>query len=252
MQVVFLHFLISNTGRTGLRCLSAEWIFIMWKTILTGDNLTYMFFGALVSLALATGALIMGLFLGIFGAMGRISKNKLARTVSTVYVEAVRGTPMLLQILFLYLGVPNIIKSITGIPFLPDPFVVGLIAMGINSGAYTTELIRSGINAVDKGQLEAGRSLGLSYKQTMRHIILPQAFKNILPPLVSEFIVLIKDSSLVSVIAATELLRRSRVLGARYYNFTIPLIIASVFYIMMSLTISRLSHILETRLKVSD
>lgn len=252
MQVVFLHFLISNTGRAGLCCLSAEWIFIMWKTIVTGDNITYMFLGALVSLALATGALIMGLFLGIVGAMGRISKNKIARTISTIYVESIRGTPMLLQILFLYLGVPNIIKSITGIPFLPDPFVVGLIAMGINSGAYTTELIRSGINAVDKGQFEAGRSLGLTYSQTMRHIILPQAFKNILPPLVSEFIVLIKDSSLVSVIAATELLRRSRVLGARYYNFTIPLIMASVFYIIMSLIISRLSQILETRLKVSD
>lgn len=217
-------------------------------TILNAQNLWFLVIGALLSLLLAIGALIMGIFLGIFGAMGRISKNVIARSMASIYVQIIRGTPMLLQLLFLFLGLPSIYKALTGASFSPDPFVIGLIAMGINSGAYTTELIRSGILAVNKGQFEAGRSLGLSYAQTMRHIILPQAFKNIIPPLVSEFIVLIKDSSLVSVLGAAELLRRSRILGTRYFNYVIPLLAASVLYLTMTMIISRFANKLEKRM----
>jgi len=220
----------------------------MWATILTADNLWFLVIGALVSLALAIGALIIGVILGTFGAIGRISKNPVAKGLSYIYIQIIRGTPMLLQLLFLFLGLPAIYKALTGNSFAPDPFVVGLIAMGINSGAYTTELIRSGIIAVGNDQLEAGRSLGLSYSQTMRFIILPQAFRNIIPPLVSEFIVLIKDSSLVSVLGAAELLRRSRILGTRYFNYVIPLLAASALYLVMTLVISKLAGRLEKRL----
>jgi polar amino acid transport system permease protein len=219
------------------------------EAILNAENLWFLVVGALLSLLLAIGALIMGIILGIFGAMGRISKNVIARSISTVYVQVIRGTPMLLQLLFLFLGLPVIFKSITGNIFSPDPFVIGLVAMGINSGAYTTELIRSGIQSVSKGQLEAGRSLGLSYGQTMRHIILPQAFKNIIPPLVSEFIVLIKDSSLVSVLGAAELLRRARILGTRYFAIVPPLLAASAMYLIMTMIISKFASKLEERLK---
>ena len=107
---------------------------------------------------------------------------------------------MLLQILFLYIAFPLLMRSITGERFIPDPYVCGAIAMSINSGAYSTELIRSGIMGVDKGQWEACEVLGLNYTQTMKLIILPQAFKRIIPPIVSEFITLIKDSSLISVL----------------------------------------------------
>lgn len=224
----------------------------MIEKIVTGDNLGFLLIGALVSLSLATGALLIGLVLGTIGATGRISKRALPRAIASIYVEAVRGTPMLLQILFLFLAVPSLYNLVTGSFLSPNPFVVGLIAMGINSGAYTTELIRSGIEGVNKGQMEAGRSLGLSYRKTMRFVILPQAFKRIVPPLVSEFIVLIKDSSLVSVIGAAELLRRSRVLGARYYNYMVPLLMATVMYLAMTLMISMLARKLERRLKVSD
>jgi polar amino acid transport system permease protein len=220
--------------------------------ILSSANLLLLGRGALLSLGLAAGALVMGVFIGIFGAVGRISTRRLPRLISTVYVELVRGTPMLLQILFLFLALPMIIMVVTGNPFKPNIIVIGLVAMGVNSGAYTTELIRSGIQGVDKGQLEAARSLGLSYFRAMRYVILPQAFKRIVPPLVSEFIVLIKDSSLVSTIGVTELIARSKSIGAQYYNYTVPLIAASLIYLVLTLSISAFAKRLERRLRESD
>ena len=124
--------------------------------------------------------------------------------------------------------------------------------MSINSGAYSAELIRSGIESIDVGQWEAGKSLGLSRFKIMKLIILPQAFKRIIPPMVSEFIVLIKDSSLVSSIGATELLKGSQILGSRYYNYIIPLFMAAIVYLFMTLTISMLAKRLEKRMKVYD
>jgi polar amino acid transport system permease protein len=222
------------------------------NVILSSSNLLLLGRGALLSLGLAMGALMMGVFIGIFGAMGRISIHRLPRLISTAYVELVRGTPMLLQILFLFLALPMIIMVVTGNPFKPNIIVIGLVAMGVNSGAYTTELIRSGIQGVDKGQLEAARSLGLSYFRAMRHVILPQAFKRIVPPLVNEFIVLIKDSSLVSTIGVTELIARSKSIGAQYYNYTVPLIAASLIYLALTLSISAFAKRLERRLRESD
>lgn len=224
----------------------------MIEKILAINNLKFLIIGAGISLSLAIGAMIIGLLLGVLGATAKISKSKFLNTIAFMYVEVIRGTPMLLQILFLYLGFPNLYTYITGGYISPNPFLIGLIAMGINSGAYTTELIRSGIQSIGKGQWEAGRSLGLSYPMTMRYIILPQAFKNILPPLVSEFIILTKDSSLVSVIGATELLRRSRILGSQYFNYLIPLFTASLMYLVMTMTISYFARKLERRLMTND
>ena len=159
---------------------------------------------------------------------------------------------MLLQIMLIFNVVPIIITQITGNVFRMDYFLIGVVAMSINSGAYTTELIRSGINGVDKGQWEACETLGLSRWQTMRLVILPQAFKRIIPPLISEFITLIKDSSLVSVIGAVELLNSARVLGNQYYEFMSPYCIAGVYYLIMTLTISYFAKKLERKLAVSD
>lgn len=224
----------------------------IFEKIFTVNNLLFMLKGAGWSLLIAVGALLIGSVLGTVGAMSKLSHNRLLRALANIYVEFIRGTPMLLQIMFLYLVLPWIVKKITGSGFIPNPYVIGLIAMGINSGAYSTELIRSGIQSIDKRQTEAGKALGMSDGQIMRHIILPQSFKRILPPIVSEFIVLIKDSSLISAIGGIELLNSAQILGTRYYNYLIPLMLASVMYLIMTVSVSFAAKKLEKRLAVND
>ncbi len=227
----------------------------MWESIVkivTPENIAFMLKSAGMSLVIATGALLVGTILGVLGAMCKISRSKFLNALASIYVEIIRGTPMMLQILFFFLGVPLLIRLVTGHPFSPNPFVVGWVAISINSGAYSTELIRSGIQSIDRGQWEAGKALGMPYGQIFKKIILPQSFKRIIPPLVSEFITLIKDSSLVSNIGAIELLKSAEILGSRYYNYLIPLSCAAVVYLVMTLTISFFAKKLERRLAESD
>lgn len=227
-------------------------MFAAFDKIFTPENLLFLVKGAFISLVIAGLSLFIGLIFGILGASAKISKNKILRAIGNTYVEIIRGTPMLLQVLLLYTALPLIYTELTGNIIRPDVYVIGVIAMSINSGAYTTELIRSGINGVDRGQWEAGESLGLSYYQTMRLIILPQAFKRIVPPLVSEFITLIKDSSLISTIGAVELLKAAQVVGGKYYDFMTPLCMAAVLYLVMTLSISFVARKLERKLAESD
>lgn len=220
--------------------------------IFTSENLLFMLRGAGVSLMLALGAIVIGCVIGILFAAAKLSKSKILRVIGNIYVEIFRGTPMLLQVLFFYLGVPVLYQRITGTRMSADPYLVGLIALSCNSGAYQTELIRSGIQSVDKGQWEAGETLGILYPTMMKEIILPQAFKLIIPPLVSEFITLIKDSSLISNIGALELLYSAQVLGKRYYDYLDPLILAGIMYLFMTVITSYLSKKVERRLAQSD
>ncbi|MBO7703524.1 MAG: amino acid ABC transporter permease [Solobacterium sp.] len=220
--------------------------------IFTSENLLFMLRGAGVSLLLALGAVVIGCVIGILFAAAKLSGSKVLRFIANIYVEIFRGTPMLLQVLFFYLGVPVLYQRITGTRMSANPYMVGLIALSCNSGAYQTELIRSGIQSVDKGQWEAGETLGISYPVMMKEIILPQAFKLIIPPLVSEFITLIKDSSLISNIGALELLYSAQVLGKRYYDYLDPLILAGVMYLCMTVVTSYLSKKLERRMAQSD
>lgn len=220
--------------------------------IFTTENLLFMLRGAGVSLMLALGAVVIGCVIGILFAAAKLSGSKVLRFIGNVYVEIFRGTPMLLQVLFFYLGVPVLYQRITGTRMSADPYIVGLIALSCNSGAYQTELIRSGIQSVDKGQWEAGETLGISYPVMMKEIILPQAFKLIIPPLVSEFITLIKDSSLISNIGALELLYSAQVLGKRYYDYLDPLILAGIMYLCMTVVTSYLSRKVERRMAQSD
>ena len=220
--------------------------------IFTRDNLLFMLKGAGFSLILALGALVAGCILGILFSICKLSKTKVLNWLGNIYVELFRGTPMLLQILFFYLGVPVIYQRITGTRMNANPYLVGLIALSFNSGAYQTELIRAGIQGVDRGQWEACETLGIGYRTMMKEIILPQAFKQIVPPLVSEFIMLIKDSSLISNIGALELLYSAQVLGKKYYDYLDPLIIAAVMYLFMTIVVSWLSKKVERRLAVSD
>lgn len=205
-----------------------------------------------MSIFLAFVCLIMGVVLGTLGAAGKISKNKILNAIATLYVEIFRGTPMLMQITFAYLGLPALVTVLVGHNVRFNPIVTGAIAMGLNSGAYTTELIRSGIMGVDKGQWEAADTLGLSYTQKMSKIILPQAFKRIVPPLVSEFITLIKDTSLLSSIGVVELMKSATTIGSKYYAYLPPLVVASCIYLCMTVTISYFARRLERRLAESD
>ncbi|BCS97582.1 glutamine ABC transporter permease [Desulfoluna limicola] len=207
--------------------------------------------GAVVTIQLTSGALIIGIILGCLAGMGRISRNRFIRAVSSVYVYVLRGTPMLLQIFFIYFGIPQIYLAVTGNPINPTPMQAGIIALGINSGAYVAEIVRAGIQAVPKGQMEAARSLGMSHARAMKDVILPQAFRRIIPPLCNEFIVLLKDSSLVSVIGAGELMYSAKVMGARYYDYVQFLFGAGVVYLALTFIISQVLAAVERKMGVS-
>lgn len=227
-------------------------MFAAFESIFTSENLLYLLKGTGYSIGIAILSLFFGLILGILGASGKRSKNVILRGIANIYVEIIRGTPLLLQILFIFSIIPSIYTAITGGILRINTYLIGVIAMSINSGAYQTELIRAGINAVDKGQFEACETLGLDSKQAMKLVILPQAFKNIVPPIISELITLIKDTSLISTIGAVELLKGAQVLGAKYYDVMSPYAIAAVYYLVITLLISYFGKKVEKRLALSD
>lgn len=202
--------------------------------------------GAGVTIQITVLSTTIGFIVGLIVAVARISKLKLLRILAEVYVEFFRGTPLLVQIFLFYFALP----VITGQRI--DPFIAAISACGINSGAYVAEIFRAGIQSVDDGQMEAGRSLGMTWLQTMRYIIVPQAFKRVIPPLGNEFIAMLKDSSLVSVIGFEELTRRGQLIIAKTYgSFEIWMSVA-VIYLVMTLTISRFVAYLERRYRVHD
>lgn len=209
-------------------------------------SLPLLLMGAGITVQITAISVGIGLLIGMFVGIARLSKNWIIKMVATLYVDFIRGTPLLVQIFIIYFALPLILGQRI------DPFIAAITACGVNSGAYVAEIFRGGIQSIDKGQMEAGRSLGMTWGQTMRHIILPQAFKRIIPPLGNEFIAMLKDSSLVSVIGFEELTRRGQLIIARTYgSFEIWLTVA-VIYLIMTLTISRLVDYLERRYKIDD
>lgn len=213
---------------------------------------SFLLAGTVTTIYMTMGAIIIGALLGLLVGTARLSRNAFARFISGFYVTIIRGTPMLLQILFLFLGVPQLYMLLTGSSLSPDPVLTGILALGINSGAYVGEIVRGGIQSVAKGQMEAAHSLGLTHGQAMRYVVLPQAIKNIIPALANEFIVLLKDSSLVSAIGAGELMYNSRIMGAKYYAFPAFLIGAALIYLTLTTIFSYLVARLERRLAVGD
>ncbi|MDQ0255691.1 polar amino acid transport system permease protein/polar amino acid transport system substrate-binding protein [Evansella vedderi] len=186
-------------------------------------------------------ALIIGLVLGICS----ITRNKLLRAIATIYVDIIRGTPILVQILFIYFGLP----SVTGITM--SALTAGIIAISINAGAYLVEIFRAGINSIDKGQMEAGRTLGFSYAETMRIIILPQAVRRMIPAFVNQFIVSIKDTSLLSVIGIAELTFAGQSIYAMNFRAFQILFAVGVLYFIIIYILTMFSRWLERRLDVS-
>ena len=227
-------------------------MFVAFQEVFTLANILYLAKGALLSIGIAALSLLFGLILGTLGATGKRSKHALPRDIANVYVTIIRGTPLLLQILIIFSVIPSMYTAITGKILRIDPLLIGVLAMSINSGAYQTELIRSGVNAVDKGQWEACETLGLSNWKTLKLVILPQAFKRIVPPLISEFITLIKDSSLISCIGAVELLKGAQIIGAQYFEVMSPYMLAAIFYLVMTCVVSMIGMKVEKRLSVSD
>ena len=203
--------------------------------------LPILLMGAGVTIEITAFSVAIGFFIGLFVGIARISQFKILQIMAAVYADCIRGTPLLVQIFLIYFALPMAIGQRV------EPFIAAVAACGINSGAYVSEIFRAGIQAIDVGQMEAGRSLGLTWWQTMRFMILPQAFKNILPPLGNDFIAMLKDSSLVSVIGFEELTRRGQLIIAQTYgSFEIWMTVA-VLYLIMTMAISRIVAFLEKR-----
>lgn len=206
--------------------------------------------GALLTLELTAGAVAMGVVIGLIMSLARLSRVRILRILSAIYVDFLRGTPLLVQIFIVYFAVPPLLRWQT----VPDDYqyIAGVVAMGLNSGAYIAEIFRAGIQSIDRGQTEAARSLGMSQGQAMWHIILPQAVKRVIPPLGNEFIAMLKDSSLVSVIAIEELLYSGKIIVGRTFDPLTIYITVALFYLVMTLIISRFVAYTERRLGKSD
>ena len=205
------------------------------------NALPILILGAGVTIEITAFSVAVGFFIGLFVGIARISQFKVLRVLATIYADCIRGTPLLVQIFLIYFALPMVIGQRV------EPFIAAVAACGINSGAYVSEIFRAGIQAIDIGQMEAGRSLGMTWWQTMYSIILPQAIRNILPPLGNEFIAMLKDSSLVSVIGFEELTRRGQLIIAQtYVSFEIWMTVA-ILYLIMTLAISRIVSLLEKR-----
>lgn len=210
------------------------------------SSLPLLIMGAGITIEITVIAVGIGFFLGLITSICRLSKVKILEIIAVCYINIIRGTPMLVQIFLIYFALPALI----GVRI--NPFVAAVAACSINSGAYVSEIFRAGIQSVDRGQMEAGRSLGLSWMQTMRYIIIPQAFKRVIPPLGNEFIQMTKETSLVSVIGFEELTRRGQLIIAKTYGtFEIWLTVAAI-YLIMTLTIARLVSFLEKRFATDD
>ena len=210
-----------------------------WKLYLNGLGVT---------LEITLFAAILGVIIGMVLAFMKLSrrpngKHSVFSLIATVYVDIIRGTPSVLQLMIMYFVILTSVNSGT---------VVAIISFGINSGAYVCEIIRAGILAVDSGQMEAGRSLGLSKATTMRKIIIPQAIKNVLPPLGNEFIVLMKETAIVGYVALADITRVASQIGSRTLDYFPPLIIAAVVYFIIIKILTILLGKLERRLRKSD
>lgn len=210
------------------------------------NSLPLLLAGAGVTIEITAIAVGLGFIFGLITSVCRLSGVKTLQVIAVCYVNIIRGTPMLVQIFLIYFALPMVIGERI------NPFVAAVTACSINSGAYVSEIFRAGIQSVDKGQMEAGRSLGLSWMQTMRYVIMPQAFKHVIPPLGNEFISMTKETSLVSVIGFEELTRRGQLIIAKTYgSFEIWLTVAAI-YLVMTLTIARLVSYLERRFATDD
>lgn len=199
--------------------------------------------GAWLTAKLSVLSIALGIIIGIFGGVARISRLAVIRVCAGIYVVVMRGVPLLVTLLFLYYGLPS-----AGLQL--DAFTVALIALSVTCGAYVTEIVRAGIQSLDPGQMRAARSLGMSYSTAMRRIILPQAIRRVLPPITNESLTLLKNTSLVSTIALTDLLRSGLEVMTWQANTFSPFAGVALFYLLMTLPLLWLNSWLERRMRI--
>lgn len=208
--------------------------------------------GAVYTVVVALLSMGFGALLGLFVCLGKISDRRFLRMACVGYIDVFRGTPLLVQILFIYFGFPSLLQQVFGQPFPFNPLLAGTIAFSLNAAAYIAEIIRAGVNSLSSGQMEASLSLGMSYGQTMRRVILPQAIRRMIPALGNEFVTLLKDTSLLSAIAVTEVVKEGRLYISRTYAaFPTYLTIALVYFVLTFVSV-RIFNSLERRMKICD
>jgi polar amino acid transport system permease protein len=195
--------------------------------------------GILVTFQVTLCSIFFALVLGLITGLGRISRNRFINSVASIYVEVVRGIPLLVQLFYIYYALGRFVR-------LPD-MVAAVIAMSVCYGAYMGEVFRAGIESIHKGQTEAARSLGFNTAQTMRYVIVPQAWRTILPPVGNEFIALLKDTSLVSILAVADMLRRGREFAAESFAYFETYTVIALVYLIITLILSKLVSLLEER-----
>lgn len=200
----------------------------------------YLLRGAKVTLTLTLVSLAFGIALGLLLGLARVSANPVIRGAAVAYIEVIRGTPLLMQLIFIYYGLPSV-----GIVL--DAYAAGILGLSLNSAAYVGEIFRAGIQSVAKGQVEAARASGLTYAQSMRYVVLPQALRVVLPPLTNEFVAMLKDTSLVSTLAVAELLRVGREMQAWKSNTFSPFAGVALIYLSMTIPMTKLARHFEKR-----
>ena len=210
------------------------------------DSLPLLGIGAMVTIEITAVAVALGTLIGLFVGIAELSRYWYFRIPSKIYVDFIRGTPLLVQIFIIYFALPIIL----GVRV--EPFVAAVAACSINSGAYVAEIFRAGIQSIDKGQMEAGRSLGLSSGQTMKLIIMPQAFKNVLPALINEMIVLLKETAIIGYIGTIDITKAATLVQSRTYSAFVPLISAAIFYLVLVMLLTYFMGKVERRLRRSD
>ena len=210
-----------------------------------GHYLEFIMEGSGLTVVVSAASIVLAIILALLGALGRLSKNALANGVSGFYISIIRGTPLLVQIFIWYLGLPRL-----GI--ILQPLVAGILALGVNYGAYMTEIFRAGIQAIGKGQYEAAEALGMSRVQTFRRIVLPQAFRIVIPPIGNQFIAMMKDSSLVSVMSIWELTYRAQKIGRQNFRNLETFLIAAAFYWILTVIFQFLQGKLEEYMARSE
>ena len=220
-----------------------------------GQYYSYFIVGARNAVLLSLFSVLISVMLGVLLALCRLGKSRILKYLAAAYVEFIRGPPLMIQLFLVFYGLPMMGLKLPTMMFWGTDvsrFVSGVIAMALNSAAYVCEIIRSGIQSVSKGQMEASRSLGFNYAMTMRYIILPQAFKNILPALGNEFVTVIKESSVISVIGVQELTYNANIVRSITYQALSPMLVAAAEYFVLTFTISKILGHFERRMKAND
>ncbi|UDM74799.1 amino acid ABC transporter permease [Vagococcus fluvialis] len=213
--------------------------------------------GMIVTVVLSLMTVFIGSIIGLVATFLQQSQKKSLKAVANIYTQVIRGTPLLVQLYIWLYGLPLIGISLPALPFLGDvygsrEFLTAVVALSINSGAYICELLRGGLESIDKGQMEAGRSLGLSRKETMKSVVIPQAIRVVLPGLGNEFIAMIKESSIVSVVGIFDVMYTSNIVKAATYSIFEPLIIVAIIYFFLTYSLTGIMKQLEKRLSVYD